>query len=172
MYTKYIICTSEVFSQKYFSMRVSLKKLLTVSNSKYTDIYKNVMLLNMLEQKSVTYFLKQSKQAICICDRNSNYVEVLKNFASPLFIFVIWIHQESFEKSDGSGILQEILKNSEVYSRRILYSKYKLLFESRFPPSPFAFDSTNFFIMYIYYDVIIVVYDLFVCSRYDFIIYS
>ena len=73
MYTKYIICTSEVFSQKYFSMRVSLKKLLTVSNSKYTDIYKNVMLLNMLEQKSVTYFLKQSKQAICICDRNSNY---------------------------------------------------------------------------------------------------
>ena len=101
MYTKYIICTSEVFSQKYFSMRVSLKKLLTVSNSKYTDIYKNVMLLNMLEQKSVTYFLKQScsihiigtsrilllssKPAICICDRNSNYVEVLKNFASPLF---------------------------------------------------------------------------------------
>ena len=63
MYTKYIICTSEVFSQKYFSMRVSLKKLLTVSNSKYTDIYKNVMLLNMLEQKSVSYyFLKQSKQ--------------------------------------------------------------------------------------------------------------
>ena len=123
MYTKYIICTSEVFSQKYFSMRVSLKKLLTVSNSKYTDIYKNVI-----------YFLKQSKQAICICDRNSNFVEVIKNFASPLFIFVIWIHQESFEKSDGSGILQEILKNSEVYSRRILYSKYKLVFESRFPP--------------------------------------
>ena len=161
MYTKYIICTSEVFSQKYFSMRVSLKKLLTVSNSKYTDIYKNVI-----------YFLKQSKQAICICDRNSNFVEVLKNFASPLFIFVIWIHQESFEKSDGSGILQEILKNSEAYSRRTLYSKYKLLFESRFPPSPFAFDSTNFFIMYVYYDVIFVVYDLFVCSRYDFIIYS
>ena len=87
-----------------------------------------------------------------------------------MFIFVIWIHQELFEKSDGSGILQEILKNPEVNSRRILYSKYKLLFESRFPPSPFY--STNFFIMNIYYDVIIVVYDLFVCSRYDFIIYS
>ena len=94
------------------------------------------------------HILLQNKLAICICDRNFNYVDVL----------------------NGSGILQEILKNSEVNSRRILYSKYKLLFERRFPPSPF--DSTIFFIMYIYYDVIIVVYDLFVCSRYDFIIYS
>ena len=90
----------------------------------------------------------------------------LKEFCET---FVIWIQQELF-KSDGSGILQEILEISEVNSRRILYQKYRLLFERRIPPSPF--DSTNFFIMYIYYDVIIVVYDLFVCSRYDFIIYS
>lgn len=84
--------------------------------------------------------------------------------------FVYICRQELFEKLEGSGILQEILKNSEEIPVAFLYSKYKLLFESRFPPSPF--DSTNFFIMYIYYDVIIVVYDLFVCSRYDFIIYS
>ena len=141
MYTKYIICTSEVFSQKYFSMRVSLKKLLTVSNSKYTDIYKNIML-------NIKYVRTK------ICHLFSEAIMFYTHYRYKP-------HTTSFFKTSHLHLRSEfqlcrslkefrvtfILKNSEVNSRRILYSKYKLLFESRFPPSPFAFDSTDFFIM-------------------------